>query len=86
MTEEGGQEDCVNEGKSELQLEGRFLMTQVERVGKDISAKSTLEQVYHAQVPCCSRARVKCRFFFFCFLGLHLWHVEVPRLRVQSEL
>ena len=27
-------------------------------------------------------------FFFlsFVFLGLHLWHVEVPRLRVKSEL
>ena len=25
-------------------------------------------------------------FFFFCFLGPHLWHVEVPRLGVESEL
>ena len=31
-------------------------------------------------------------FFFFClflsfvFLGLHLWHMEVPRLGFQSEL
>ena len=25
-------------------------------------------------------------FFFFCFLGLHLGHVEVPRLGVESEL
>ena len=25
-------------------------------------------------------------FFFFCSLGLHLWHMEVPRLVVQSEL
>ena len=25
-------------------------------------------------------------FFFFCFLGPHLWHVEVPRQGVQSEL
>ena len=25
-------------------------------------------------------------FFFFCFLGLHLWHIEVPRLGVESEL
>ena len=24
--------------------------------------------------------------FIFCFLGQHLWHVEVPRLGVQSEL
>ena len=24
--------------------------------------------------------------FFFSFLGLHLQHVEVPRLRVESEL
>ena len=24
--------------------------------------------------------------FVFCFLGLHLWHMEVPRLGVQSEL
>ena len=25
-------------------------------------------------------------FFFFCFLGLHAWHMEVPRLGVESEL
>ena len=24
--------------------------------------------------------------FFICFLGLHLWHMEVPRLGVESEL
>ena len=25
-------------------------------------------------------------FFFFCFLGSHLWHMEVPGLGVESEL
>ena len=25
-------------------------------------------------------------YFFFFFLGLHLWHMEVPRLGVQSKL
>ena len=25
-------------------------------------------------------------FFSFCFLGLHLWHMEVSRLGVESEL
>ena len=25
-------------------------------------------------------------FFFFVFLGLHPWHIEVPRLGVKSEL
>ena len=26
-------------------------------------------------------------FFFFClFLGLHLWHMEVPRLGVESAV
>ena len=25
-------------------------------------------------------------FFFFCFLGPHSWHVEVPRLGVELEL
>ena len=24
-------------------------------------------------------------FFFFFFLGLYLWHMEVPRLGVESE-
>ena len=24
-------------------------------------------------------------FFFFCLLGLHLWHMEVPRLWVKLE-
>ena len=26
------------------------------------------------------------RFFFFVFLGLHSWHMEAPRIGVQSEL
>ena len=26
------------------------------------------------------------RLFFFCFLGLHLWHMEVLRLEVKLEL
>ena len=25
-------------------------------------------------------------FLSFCFLGPHFWHMEVPRLRVDSEL
>ena len=25
-------------------------------------------------------------FIYFRFLGLHLWHMEVPRLGVESEL
>ena len=25
-------------------------------------------------------------FLFFVFLGLHLWHMEVPRLGIESEL
>ena len=25
-------------------------------------------------------------YFIFCFLGLHLWHMEVPRLGAESEL
>ena len=25
-------------------------------------------------------------FFLFCFLGLHMQHIEVPRLGVESEL
>ena len=27
-----------------------------------------------------------CLFVYFCFLGLHLSHMEIPRLGVQSEL
>jgi len=27
-----------------------------------------------------------CFFFFFVFLGPHPWHMEVPRIGVQSEL
>ena len=28
----------------------------------------------------------KLKIFFFYFLGLYLWHSEVPRLGVESEL
>ena len=30
--------------------------------------------------------RVYLFIYFFVFLGLHLWHMEVPRLEVESEL
>ena len=33
-----------------------------------------------------SKARQLFFFFLFFFLGPHLWHMEVPRLRVKSEL
>ena len=29
---------------------------------------------------------IKFCFVLFCFLGLHLWHMEVPRPGVKSEL
>ena len=35
------------------------------------------------------RMPLPCIFIFilyFCFLGLYLWHMEVPRLGVESEL
>ena len=25
------------------------------------------------------------RFCFFCFLGPHVWHMEIPRLEIESE-
>ena len=25
-------------------------------------------------------------FFFFCFIGPHLWHMDVPKLAAESEL
>ena len=30
--------------------------------------------------------KLKYFLFFFCFLGPHLWHVEVPRLGAKEEL
>ena len=27
-----------------------------------------------------------CFFFFFLFLGLHVWHMEAPGLGIESEL
>ena len=38
------------------------------------------------QVQVSLRFIVRCPFFFFFFSGLHLWHVEVPRLGDESEL
>jgi len=25
-------------------------------------------------------------FFFFCFSGPHLWHIDIPKLGAESEL
>ena len=35
---------------------------------------------------CCFVLGVVFAFVLFCFLGLHLWHMEVPRLGVESKL
>ena len=32
------------------------------------------------------QAKKKVVFIYLLALGLHLWHMEVPRLRVESEL
>ena len=37
----------------------------------------------------CHQGTPKCAFIFiliFCFLGPHLWHMEVPGLEVESEI
>ena len=34
----------------------------------------------------CIEREVSLVFVFFFFLGLHLWHMEVPKLGVESEL
>ena len=44
----------------------------------------TLDIVFSVKISLCYLKK-----FFFVFLsfpGLHLWHMEVPRLGVQSEL
>ena len=33
-----------------------------------------------------ARTHSEAHFFSFCFLGLYLWHMEVPRLEVELEL
>ena len=42
----------------------------------NIKLKQTFHEIIHIHVM----------LLFFCFLGLHLWHLEVPRLGVESEL
>ena len=32
------------------------------------------------------KKKIKIKKIFFCFLGLHPQHIEVPRLGVESEL
>ena len=39
----------------------------------------------HIDISCLDSFRYPL-FFFFFFLGPHLWHMEVPRLGVESEL
>ena len=38
------------------------------------------------QIQICLNLEPTIFFFFFVFLGLHPWHMEVPRLGVKSEL
>ena len=38
------------------------------------------------QVPSLKNSLCVCVCVFFFFLGPHLWHMEVPGLRVESEL
>ena len=56
-------------------------------VPSDITSSSP--SLAHLQPPCCSSitSGLLCLgAFFFFFLGPHLWHMEVSRLGVESEL
>ena len=44
--------------------------------------KKVLEMDYDDGVPNIMRVFI----YLFCFLGPHLWHMEIPRLGVESEL
>ena len=54
------------------------------------SGRSTQSQT--RSIPCGSHSHFfflknySTLFFFFNFLGLHLWHMEIPRLGVKSDL
>ena len=39
------------------------------------------DQAAHPTLPC-----ILSLSLFFCFLGLHPWHMEVPRLGVELEM
>ena len=49
--------------------------------------KEQVEAVSGERQPCmCPLQCIKNVFLFFVFLELYLWHMEVPRLKVEPEL
>ena len=53
---------------------------------KGINIWEVTKIILNKVLSCVSAVSVNSGLFFFCFLGLHPRHMEVPRLGVKSEL
>ena len=82
--------------KARRTLLSRGFSCQIPRVEIAI-IKGRLTYYRHLLMDCCcardcaksySCIHLRCfvLFCFVCFFGPHLWHTEVPRLKVESEL
>ena len=60
------------------------ILTQVENILKIIQYKTKL--LLLIETTNCFQVIYITNLLFVCFLGLHLQHMEVPRLGVKSEL
>ena len=72
--------ECYNDGKQETS--SRLLeLIKFSKTHEEMKETLQGEQIYkHLKLF------LSLSFFFFRFLGAHLWHVEVPRLGVKSEM
>ena len=79
---------CISvPSKIPLQSSGLQQPCQAQRAGCALHKGTCWTPLSACLLSCSSwKEHVILFFFFFCFLGSHLWHMEVPRLRVQLEL
>ena len=70
-------------------LEHEEILSKETRFRKELKARSWKLQIVYNMGLNGTGPLIQIFFFFFrrlVFLGPHLWHMEVPRLGVQSEL
>ena len=67
---------------------GRKDLTKSFHLKQILTTMNMLSYFYSSSITCCRRWNYisSIFYFYFCILGPHLWHTEVPRLGVESEL
>ena len=76
------QEFCPTEFFFYVDLSEEFILKNPLSSFERFNTRKSLQYGLH----CHLKVEISSILFFVCFLGLHLWNMEVPKLGIESEL